>query len=896
MGWLRKRVAGWLGAAECKDVVPPAELLTSLDASWSGKGSQRYDPYNWGPDPSRKQLQARRTARQQHQAPPPPGRPSISQHLRAGGHVQLLAQPASPPALRCSGDPQLFSAGPDAASAETTEQHSSLPAQPPIHRSGSAPCTITMSHHKSHKELAWDSASSLLAGAAGCVSKTPAAPASEPATPLHVAGPALQLVSPPTSPEQFQRLATEQEEQEHLPRRASGRKPFACSTLSAALSDCMERTPQPAQSTSHGQPNTLPSPPESPSVAILTTLSRSQPASREPSVHGGTEAQQQQQQLTAKTSTADSTAAARQSTAQAQQQVQPRQQDKPAEGSTHSGTSSKRSGSGRPATAPLPCSREGSHHRGSGYQDLAGLPLGEPGEGQGDEGAGRAAGLPESALCSPGAVSLLSLQLRGPSAASSRGASREGSYRPLHRQLSAGGLSAALSRDASLRGGKLGSGRSREGSGRAGAMFAPGPGGPLGWPQLLPPTLQQDQLAAYSREASGRGGFQSREGSGRGGYMSRDGSTRAGTWALHPVAESGPYQDVPLPGALLGEGNSWTQRVTAFPTAPAAAACGAAERSGQARPSSGAAQGGRVGCLEQPGSQQRQQQQYVVDAGQLSAALSALAIVQPSASPDDQQPALASGQPPLLSDTTPTQPAQGASTLQEAQQKPARRPAGQPGEQHHSVPSSSAGGSMHGRKTVLVGDPDWATQDCPGEAWMGAAVAAAAANAGGEAALAPPALPAGKGVVHGDGGDAEDIEEVEDKGEERVGGEGGQECGKGEAAHEEHLRGEWNRSFIRRWKAVKKRAKLQGMGLRSLWKVNSPTDRHEPNELLVDLPENDLAWPLFWSPPRSRHLPAGRARAPPTNIPTPGTRPGGSGVRREPSLATMLLGEVAEVT
>lgn len=35
---------------------------------------------------------------------------------------------------------------------------------------------------------------------------------------------------------------------------------------------------------------------------------------------------------------------------------------------------------------------------------------------------------------------------------------------------------------------------------------------------------------------------------------------------------------------------------------------------------------------------------------------------------------------------------------------------------------------------------------------------------------------------------------------------------------------------------MKKRARIQAMGLRSLWKVNSPSDRH-PDELLVDLPE-----------------------------------------------------------
>ena len=49
---------------------------------------------------------------------------------------------------------------------------------------------------------------------------------------------------------------------------------------------------------------------------------------------------------------------------------------------------------------------------------------------------------------------------------------------------------------------------------------------------------------------------------------------------------------------------------------------------------------------------------------------------------------------------------------------------------------------------------------------------------------------------------------------------------------------EWNRSFMQRWRAVKKRAYLQALGLRALWRVNSLSDRHEPLELLTnDLPQ-----------------------------------------------------------
>jgi hypothetical protein len=48
--------------------------------------------------------------------------------------------------------------------------------------------------------------------------------------------------------------------------------------------------------------------------------------------------------------------------------------------------------------------------------------------------------------------------------------------------------------------------------------------------------------------------------------------------------------------------------------------------------------------------------------------------------------------------------------------------------------------------------------------------------------------------------------------------------------------------------------------------------------------QNDMAWPRFWSPPHPQGMPVGRAHASRNDI------------RRDPSLSTMLLGEVAEVT
>ena len=79
---------------------------------------------------------------------------------------------------------------------------------------------------------------------------------------------------------------------------------------------------------------------------------------------------------------------------------------------------------------------------------------------------------------------------------------------------------------------------------------------------------------------------------------------------------------------------------------------------------------------------------------------------------------------------------------------------------------------------------------------------------------------------------------------------------------------------------MKQRARLQALGVRSIWKLNSPpTGEYSQPELLV----NEIS---SGSPQRDG---GGRRglRVPPAR--------GANDLNRDPSLATMLLGEVAEV-
>lgn len=113
---------------------------------------------------------------------------------------------------------------------------------------------------------------------------------------------------------------------------------------------------------------------------------------------------------------------------------------------------------------------------------------------------------------------------------------------------------------------------------------------------------------------------------------------------------------------------------------------------------------------------------------------------------------------------------------------------------------------------------------------------------------------------------------------------------------------EWNRSFMKRWRLVKKRAYLQALGLRALWRVNSLSDRHEPLELLTnDLPSCDNGMRRAWSVSRlaaaqldeAHHGRRGASLA----VPVADARHAVAvdGVHKDPSLGSLLLGEVAEV-
>lgn len=131
--------------------------------------------------------------------------------------------------------------------------------------------------------------------------------------------------------------------------------------------------------------------------------------------------------------------------------------------------------------------------------------------------------------------------------------------------------------------------------------------------------------------------------------------------AVGPVQE--PY-NAALPPQLGHEPGSWAQRITSY--APMAAPAGSRPvRSGDG--SSGGGGADPVGSRRRS-ERRRQQQQFAVDPAQLNAALSALALA--PASPASASPQPGGGQP------------------QEAEE-----------------------GSGHGRGCMLVGDPEWATQE-----------------------------------------------------------------------------------------------------------------------------------------------------------------------------------------
>jgi hypothetical protein len=138
---------------------------------------------------------------------------------------------------------------------------------------------------------------------------------------------------------------------------------------------------------------------------------------------------------------------------------------------------------------------------------------------------------------------------------------------------------------------------------------------------------------------------------------------------------------------------------------------------------------------------------------------------------------------------------------------------------------------------------------------------------------------------------------------------------------------EWNAKFLKRWRAVKQRARLQALGMRSIWKLNSPHGSgeggrrvHHPPELLTnELPDGPPELPLsplsnaesgsikgdteFSMSPGSIRVASntlssvglgsgnGRGGAQTTSAGAPGV----AGIHKDPSLATMLRGDVAEV-
>jgi len=95
---------------------------------------------------------------------------------------------------------------------------------------------------------------------------------------------------------------------------------------------------------------------------------------------------------------------------------------------------------------------------------------------------------------------------------------------------------------------------------------------------------------------------------------------------------------------------------------------------------------------------------------------------------------------------------------------------------------------------------------------------------------------------------------------------------------------DWNAQFLKRWKAVKRTARLQALGFRNIWKLSSPKGRssNHPPELLTDF------MPVQYSPapPAAAAVDCHRLN----NV-----HAGGDNIIRDPSLANMLLGEVAEV-
>ncbi|EFN59349.1 hypothetical protein CHLNCDRAFT_137793 [Chlorella variabilis] len=473
--------------------------------------------------------------------------------------------------------------------------------------------------------------------------------------------------------------------------------------------------------------------------------------------------------------------------------------------------------------------------------------------------------LPDSGCGTPAsaAVSLLSLQLRGTSAAGSAAASRDASYRSSKRQPM-GGLSLALSRESSVRAGSVRS--TRENSVRASTRES-SVRGASGSHQHLGGGGSSQQADLVQTSASGQrtyrglavvGGDAGAEAAGCGsgdwmgvtaapGGLSSSGGHPAGMAdpfgpgapACAPVApaadDEAAAQPHPQPqqaraAAVVG---SWAGRVTKFPPAPPGKA-----------PARNVPQ---IGGL---------------DPTLLTAALEALAAEAP-------HPAGASPAGMLVGDSelAMTGSAEQPAGRQDAAMPPLASGAWAPGLDASgghptAVPAAAA--------VPGVGSSSWS---------------AGTAAAGGH--LPPPVQLGGSAPASG-------LSRRSSTNGSAGGGAVPQRARKPLPSDVAAGTKEWNRSFVKRWRLVKKRAYLQALGMRALWRVNSPSDRHEPLELLTnDLPHCDNGMRRAWSVSRL----AAHGGAPSAAMPTSGLRRTAEApvMHKDPSLAALLLGEVAEV-
>lgn len=479
-------------------------------------------------------------------------------------------------------------------------------------------------------------------------------------------------------------------------------------------------------------------------------------------------------------------------------------------------------------------------------------------------------------------VSLLSLQLRGTSTTNSAAASRETSFRGQKRQP--GGLSLALSRESSVRGGSVRGTRensvrgcTQDGSVGAGTRgdstrysgsqhcggggfersFQAAPNGQLTYRGLLVVGPEATEAGQAGGEHVGRGSTDWMGLPAVAEALQLAASGPLAPAAADPFSPSTEQAAADLFALLAAAGEaaaapqkvgSWAQRVTNFPQKPA--------EPGAARPLP-------------PGG---------LDPMLLAAALAALAADPPACGSGGGLDCSAM----LVGDSELA--LQGSAEL-----APAQHEAACP-ERAHSSRWAGVRGAGAGAGPLLLTEAEGAGKlACSWDAADGVAAAgpwlSPVAQLGGSAptlGLSPPA------ARHGSLASSTSKRSLTQLLPEL-------------AADDQ----EWNRSFQKRWRAVKKRAYLQALGLRALWRVNSLSDRHEPLELLTnDLPQYDNGMRRAWSVTRlaaqreeaarlHHHGRHGASAAQPTT----GLRHSldAQGMHKDPSLSALLLGELAEV-